>query len=115
MTGESISMMILLGGVMLIGIVVNNAILIMDKVMVNKEAGMAPVEAMLSAIKSEMRAVTMITLAAIFGMIPMAIDSGLGSELRRGIGQAAIGGILISAIMTMFILPVLYCLFAKKK
>ncbi len=115
LTGESISMMILLGGVMLIGIVVNNAILIMDKVMVNKEAGMAPVEAMLSAIKSEMRAVTMITLAAIFGMIPMAIDFGLGSELRRGIGQAAIGGILISAIMTMFILPVLYCLFAKKK
>ena len=114
-TGESISMMILLGGVMLIGIVVNNAILIMDKVQINRNSGMDPKEAMLDAIKTEMRAVTMITLAAVFGMIPMAIDNGLGSELRRGIGQAAIGGIFISAVMTMFILPVLYCLFTRKK
>ena len=75
---------------------------------------MEPVEAMLDAIKAEMRAVTMITLSAVFGMIPMAIDTGLGCELRRGIGQSAIGGIVISAVMTMFILPVLYCLFTKK-
>lgn len=115
MTGESISMMILLGAVMLIGIVVNNAILIMDRVNLNRSNGMEASEAMLDAIEHEMRAVTMITLAAVFGMIPMAIDSGLGSELRRGIGQAAIGGILISAVMTMFILPVLYCLFSKNK
>ena len=114
LTGESISMMILLGGVMLIGIVVNNAILIMDKVQINRDSGMEPVEAMLDAIKSEMRAVTMITLSAVFGMIPMAIDTGLGCELRRGIGQSAIGGIVISAVMTMFILPVLYCLFTRK-
>ena len=115
LTGESLSMMVLLGGVMLIGIVVNNAILIMDRVQVNITNGSKPKDAMLEAIKHEMRAVTMITLAAVFGMIPMAFDSGLGSELRTGIGQAAIGGILISAIMTMFILPVLYCLFAPKK
>ena len=108
-------MMVLLGGVMLIGIVVNNAILIMDRVQVDIKNGLEPKDAMLEAIKHEMRAVTMITLAAIFGMIPMAFDASLGSEQRTGIGQAAIGGILISAIMTMFILPVLYCLFAPKK
>lgn len=109
-TGESISMMVLLGGVMLIGIVVNNAILLMDRVQVNLDAGKQPQQAMLGAIRHEMRAITMITLAAVFGMLPMAFDSGLGSELRTGIGMAAIGGIAISAVFTMLILPVLYCL-----
>jgi multidrug efflux pump subunit AcrB len=52
----------------------------------------------------------MITLAAVFGMLPMALDSGLGSELRTGIGLAAVGGILVSAIFTMLLLPVFYCL-----
>lgn len=113
--GESMSMMILLGIVMLIGIVVNNAILIMDRVQVNIDSGMEPKDAMLDAIGHELRAITMVTLAAIIGMIPMALDSGLGSELRTGIGIASIGGILISAVMTMFVLPILYCLFAKKK
>ena len=108
-------MMILLGIVMLIGIVVNNAILIMDRVQVNIDSGMEPKDAMLDAIGHELRAITMVTLAAIIGMIPMALDSGLGSELRTGIGIASIGGILISAVMTMFVLPILYCLFAKKK
>ncbi len=110
LTGESISMMVLLGGVMLIGIVVNNAILIMDRVQINREAGLAPHQAMFEALRHEMRAITMITLAAIAGMLPMAIDSSLGSELRSGIGMAAIGGIGISAVFTLVILPVFYCL-----
>lgn len=114
-TGEPISMMVMLGGVMLIGIVVNNAILIMDRVQTSLDGGLQPRQAMLEAIRHEMRAVTMITLAAVFGMLPMAFDSGLGSELRVGIGMAAIGGIIISAVFTMFILPVFYCLANPEK
>lgn len=110
LSGEPISMMILLGGVMLIGIVVNNAILIMDKVAFFRAQGKLPSQAMKAAITHELRAITMITLAAVFGMLPIALDSGLGSELRRGIGLAAVGGILVSAIFTMLLLPVFYCL-----
>ncbi len=114
-TGESISMMVLLGGVMLIGIVVNNAILIMDRVQINLDSGQKPRQAMLEALSHEMRAITMITLAAVAGMLPMAFDSSLGSELRSGIGMAAIGGICISAIFTILVLPVLYCLTNPEK
>ncbi|HNX76555.1 MAG TPA: efflux RND transporter permease subunit [Candidatus Rifleibacterium sp.] len=110
LTGESISMMVLLGGVMLIGIVVNNAILIMDRVQVNIDAGLSSHQAMFGALRHEMRAITMITLAAVAGMLPMAIDSSLGSELRSGIGMAAIGGIAISAVFTLIVLPIFYCL-----
>lgn len=110
LAGEPISMMILLGCVMLIGIVVNNAILIMDKVNLHRASGSSPATAMKQAVTEELRAISMITLAAVFGMLPMALDSGLGSELRSGIGIAAVGGILVSSIFTMIILPVFYCL-----
>ncbi|MDD3146599.1 MAG: efflux RND transporter permease subunit [Candidatus Riflebacteria bacterium] len=115
LTGESISMMVLLGGVMLIGIVVNNAILIMDRVQIGLDAGQKPRQAMLEALRHEMRAITMITLAAVAGMLPMALDGSPGSELRSGIGLAAIGGISIAAIFTILVLPVLYCLTASEK
>lgn len=115
LAGESISMMVLLGAVMLIGILVNNAILIMDRVQINLSMGNTPRQAMLEAIKHEMRAITMITLAAVAGMLPMAFDSSLGSELRTGIGIAAIGGIVISAVLTVLILPVLYCIANPEK
>ncbi len=113
LTGESISMMVLLGSVMLIGIVVNNAILIMDKVQEEMESGITPEEAMLNALRSRMRAIVMITLAAILGMLPMAIDQSLGSEQRSGIGIAAIGGLLISTIFTMIVLPIMFNLANK--
>ena len=115
LTGEAISMMVLLGGVMLIGIVVNNAILIMDQVQSLISEGSCPHKAMITTIKDKLRPITMITLAAIFGMLPMAIDSTLGSELRSGIGYAAIGGIAVSAIFTMIMLPVIFGLFNKPK
>lgn len=108
LTGEPISMMVMLGGVMLIGIVVNNAILIMDKLQQCLDEGLKPSQAMQKALRQEMRSVTMITLAAVFGMLPMALDSGLGSELRSGIGIAAMGGIIISAVLTLLILPAVY-------
>jgi multidrug efflux pump subunit AcrB len=57
----------------------------------------------------------MITLAAVLGMLPIAMDHGLGSELRSGIGCASVGGILVSGLLTLFLLAVFYNLFTRSK
>ena len=108
LTGESISMFVLLGGVMLIGIVVNNAILIMDEARRYRRQGISAHEAMARAAGEKLRPILMITLAAMLGMLPLAIGRGLGSELRNAIGIASIGGIAVSAVLTLVILPILY-------
>lgn len=113
-TGESLSMFALLGSVMLIGVVVNNAILIMDRVNQHRAEGAPPRKAMELAAKDELRPIVMITLAAVLGMWPLATGTGLGSENRVGIGVASIGGLAISAVLTLLIVPVLYELFTRK-
>jgi len=114
-TGESISMMVLLGMVMLIGIVVNNAILIMDQLNQYVAQGVHRHQAMVRAASEKFRAVVMITLAAILGMWPLATATGIGSETRTGLGAAAIGGIGISAVLTLVIIPILYDLFTRRQ
>ncbi|NLM17034.1 MAG: efflux RND transporter permease subunit [Candidatus Riflebacteria bacterium] len=113
--GETMSVLVLLGGVMMIGIVVNMAILIMDRVQVNRDAGMKPHEAMFEALEHEMRAVAMITLAAVTGMLPFALDTTLGSEFRTAIGLASAGGIFFSGLLTLFLLPAIYLFFTKNE
>ena len=112
---NSISMYILLGMVMLIGIVVNNAILIMDRLRVHTDNGVPAHEAMVMAATEQFQPIIMITLAAILGMLPLAMGSGLGSESRQGIGIASAAGIGISGLMTFFVLPAVFCLFTRKK
>ena len=112
--GESLSIFALLGSVMLVGVVVNNAILIMDQVNQFKAKGSSPRDAMVHAAVEELRPIVMITFAALLGMLPLAIGSGLGSESRTGIGIASIGGIAVSALLTLVVLPVLYDLFTKE-
>ena len=114
-TGKSIDVFVLLGGVMLIGIVVNNAILIMDQMKQHLAEGMPRREAMVQAAVNELRPIIMITMAAVLGMIPLATGSGLGSELRAGIGIASVGGIFISGLLTLSILPALYNLFVRDR
>ena len=112
--GESISMFVLLGFVMLIGIVVNNAILIMDEVNQEVADNTTPHKAMEDAINHKFRPIIMITLAAILGMLPLALSHGLGSEFRNDIGSASVGGIFVSALLTLLIIPILYDLFTKE-
>lgn len=113
--GESISMFVMLGGVMLIGIVVNNAILIIDRVNQLIHLGVHRHEAMIRATAEEFRPIIMITLAAILGMWPLATGSGLGSEMRTALGVASIGGIAISALLTLLVIPILYDLFTRRE
>jgi HAE1 family hydrophobic/amphiphilic exporter-1 len=112
--GESMTMFVLLGMVLLVGIVVNNAILILDRMQQLRNEGAEAREAMLQAVKVEFRAVTMVTLAAVLGMLPLATASGLGSELGVGMGIASVGGILVSALLTLITIPLLYILFAGR-
>ena len=113
--GISLSMMGLLGAVMLIGIVVNNAILIMDEVVILKNEGYDGREAMLTAAKRKFRPIIMTSIAAILGMLPMAFGTGLGSEMRASCGVGIVGGLLSSTFLTLFIIPLVYILFAGRE
>jgi HAE1 family hydrophobic/amphiphilic exporter-1 len=110
----SISMFVMLGAVMLIGIVVNNAILIMDRLNQLVAQGVPRHRAMIEASTAEFRPIVMITLAAILGMVPIATGTGLGSEMRASLGVAAIGGIALSALLTLLVIPIVYDLFTRK-
>ena len=113
-TGTNIDIFVLMGIVMMIGIVVNNAILIMDQFNVHLSEGIPIHKAMITASCERFRPILMITLAAVLGMLPLALSRGIGSELRNGVGIASVGGILISGILTLIILPILYDLFTRK-
>lgn len=107
-SGVPISMISLLGGVMMIGIVVNNAILIMDEVTILRNEGMGAHDAMTEALKLKLRPIIMTTIASIAGMLPMAFGNGIGSEFRQSCGIGVVGGLLLSAILTVYLIPALY-------
>lgn len=97
----------LLAGIMLVGVVVNAAILIVDERTMLLGRGMAPRAATLKASAAKFRPVLMSSAASLFGMLPMALGSGLGSELRAAIGIGSVGGILLSAIVSLYLIPAL--------
>ncbi|HOO56431.1 MAG TPA: efflux RND transporter permease subunit [bacterium] len=111
--GYSFSILVTMAIVMMSGIVVNNAILIMDQFNINVKNGIPLQRAMINAAKERFRPVTMITLAAVLGMAPLAFGKGIGCEMRNDIGVAMIGGIFVSGVLSVFIVPILYNLFAK--
>ena len=116
LAGMSMSMMGLLGGVMMIGIVVNNAILIMDECTnLMRNSGMAPRRAMLQAVKSKFRPIVMTSIASVAGMLPMAFGRGLGSELRASCGMGVVGGLLFASLMTLYVIPALFFVFCCRK
>ncbi len=114
LTGYSISMFVLMGVVMMMGIVVNNAILIMDQFNVHVAEGIPRHKAMITAACERFRPIAMITMAAVLGMLPLALSRGIGAEIRNGVGIAAVGGILVSGVLTLIVMPILYDLFTQK-
>ncbi len=114
LTGYSISMFVLMGVVMMMGIVVNNAILIMDQFNVHIAEGIPRHKAMITAACERFRPIVMITLAAVLGMLPLALSRGMGAEMRNGVGIASVGGILVSGVLTLVVMPILYDLFTRK-
>jgi HAE1 family hydrophobic/amphiphilic exporter-1 len=112
--GYNISIMVLLGMLMLIGIVVNAAILIVDQTARNLADGMTRRQSMLRAVDQQFRPVVMVVLASALGMLPLAISHGIGSENRVGIGTASVFGILVAGVLTLILIPTLWIIFTRK-
>ena len=111
-TGSNLNIMSMLGGIMLIGMVVKNGIVLIDYIMLLRERGLGIIAACVGAAKSRLRPVLMTTCTTILGMIPMAVSQGVGAEMWRPLGIAVIGGLTISTIMTMIYVPAMYSIFA---
>ena len=114
LAGSSLSMFGLLAGIMLVGVVVNAAILLIDEVNTLRRHGTTKAVALMRAAKSKFRPILMTCVAALFGMLPMAFGSGLGSELRASIGIGSVGGIILSSIMALYFIPAVYLLLGRK-
>jgi len=111
LTGTSLSLIALIGSVMLVGIVVKNGIVLIDYMNLNKERGMSIYKAVVSGGKSRLRPVLMTTATTILGMVPMALGLGEGSEIWQPMGIAIIGGLTVSTILTLIVIPVIYTSF----
>jgi len=104
-----LSIVALIGIVLLIGIVKKNAIMMVDFALyVQRNEGLPPDEAIYRACIVRFRPIMMTTLAALFGVLPLAIGLGVGSELRRPLGIAIVGGLIVSQMLTLFTTPVVY-------
>ena len=111
-TDSTLSVMSLLGGIMLIGIVVKNGIVLIDYITLCRERGMAVLNSVVTAGRSRLRPVIMTTATTILGMVPMAIGGGQGSEMWSPMAITVIGGLTVSTILTLILIPTLYCVFA---
>lgn len=111
-TGTTLNVMSLLGAIMLIGIVVKNGIVLIDYITLCRERGQAVINSVVTSGRSRLRPVLMTTLTTILGMVPMAVGSGEGSEMWRPLGVSVIGGLTVSTILTLILVPVVYCVFA---
>lgn len=106
---STLSMFSIIGVVMLMGLVTKNAILLVDFAIRMREEGMERAEALLLAARVRLRPILMTTLAMIFGMVPLAFALTEGSEQRAPMGQAVIGGVITSSLLTLVVVPVVYC------
>ena len=108
-TGTSVSIFGQLAGIMLVGVVVNAAILLIDEVnTLRREQGYHKRQAMITAVKSKFRPILMSSVAALFGMLPMAMGTGLGSEMRASIGIGSVGGMIVSSLLSLYFIPAIY-------
>ncbi|MBE0676470.1 MAG: efflux RND transporter permease subunit, partial [Bacteroidales bacterium] len=113
-TGTSLSLIAGIGAVMLIGIVVKNAIVLVDFINLMRERGMELYEAVAVSGRSRLRPVLMTSLTTMLGMLPLAMSKGEGSEIWSPMGIAVIGGLLFSTFVTLVMVPVIYVIFARK-
>ena len=108
---QSLDMLTMLGFIILVGIVVNNAILLVHQTLYHRRHDdMILEDAIVAATQNRIRPIFMSTLTSVFGMLPLVVFPGAGSELYRGLGSVVVGGLSLSAILTLFIIPPLLTL-----
>ena len=109
-TGTTISVVVFIGLILLAGIVVNNAIVLIDLINKTRQKGAEKYKAIMEGGKSRLRPILMTTLTTTLGLIPLAIGFGDGAELRAPMGITVIGGLLVSTLLTLVVIPVMYSL-----
>ncbi|MCP4149203.1 MAG: efflux RND transporter permease subunit [bacterium] len=115
-TGKTMSIMSMMAIIMLLGIVVNNAILLLDYTNILRKKGKGVQEALIEACPTKLKPILMATIAIILGMLPMAMGIGAaGREFRQPMGIVSIGGLMVSAVLTLLVIPAIYNLTTKRK
>ena len=111
-TGGTLNIMSFIGLIMLVGIVVKNGIVLVDYINLNRERGMGIIRAVVAGGKSRLRPVLMTTATTILGMLPLALSQSEGSEMWRPMAVTVIGGLSVSTVLTLLVVPVLYTIAA---
>lgn len=114
-TNTTISVVVFIGLIMLAGIVVNNAIVLIDKINQLRDTGLEKLQAVKEACQLRLRPIVMTTLTTALGMLPLALGFGEGAEIRAPMAITVIGGLLVSTLLTLVVIPVLYTLFDRTR
>jgi HAE1 family hydrophobic/amphiphilic exporter-1 len=115
LTATPLSVVVFIGLIMLAGIVVKNAIVLIDRVNQLREEGVAKRDAIVAAAQSRLRPITMTTLCTLIGFLPLAVGWGDGSEVRAPMAITVIGGLAVSTLLTLVVIPVVYDLLDRRK
>jgi HAE1 family hydrophobic/amphiphilic exporter-1 len=110
-TGTSLNVVSFIGLIMLMGVIVNNAIVMLEKIAQLHAEGMPHYTAVQEACYERLRPILMTTLTTILALLPMAIGIGKGSELMQPLGIVVMGGLLIGTLVTLALIPAVYCIF----
>jgi HAE1 family hydrophobic/amphiphilic exporter-1 len=114
LTRSPASVVVFIGLILLVGLVVKNAIILIDKVNQLREEGVAKRTALVEGARSRLRPIMMTTLCAVFGFLPLALAFGEGAEVRSPMAITVIGGLLVSTLLTLLVIPVVYDLLDRK-
>ncbi|QIK81465.1 efflux RND transporter permease subunit [Lysobacter sp. HDW10] len=114
LTRSTISVVVFIGLILLVGLVVKNAIILIDKVNQLREEGVAKRDALVEGARSRLRPIMMTTLCTLFGFLPLAIATGEGAEVRSPMAITVMGGLLVSTLLTLIVVPVIYDLLDRK-
>jgi HAE1 family hydrophobic/amphiphilic exporter-1 len=112
-TSTPVSLTVVIGVIVLAGIVVNNAIVIVDYINQKKERGLHPHEAIVLSVKDRVRPILMTALTTILGLVPLSLGIGEGAEINQPMGITVIGGLISSTFLTLFVIPVVYSFFDR--
>jgi HAE1 family hydrophobic/amphiphilic exporter-1 len=115
LTGSTVNVVSMVGMVMLAGIVVNNAIVLVDAINRRRAEGQCRMEAIVEAGRDRLRPILMTSATTVLGLVPMAVAMGAGAELRRALAVAVIGGLTVATLLTLLVIPVVYQLLDRKR
>jgi HAE1 family hydrophobic/amphiphilic exporter-1 len=114
-SGYDISVLVFLGAILLAGIVVNNAIVLVDFINQMRARGVEKRQAIMESGRSRLRPILMTTLTTVLGLIPMALAIGEGAEVRAPLAITVIGGLSVATLLTLVVIPVVYSIMDRKK